>query len=167
MYELAKNQEVERLIALTKSDSGVSGAELAKAHIRLGELLGTQMKGFSPSDTTVVAVLRGGIFFGLGLYFQLGCRFEMYHPKCEKFHRPETQHVIIADSVIHTGKTIEKILDKDMTVACCVINEHAVPLFERQLYTVRISKNSFYGSAVKTQRGTIGPDTTMRLFNQL
>ena len=40
MYKLEKNQEVERLIALTKSDSGVSGAELAKAHIRLGELLG-------------------------------------------------------------------------------------------------------------------------------
>lgn len=54
-----------------------------------------------------------------------------------------------------------------MAVACCVINENAVPLFEKQLYTVRVSANSFVGSAVKKQVRTAGPDTTMRLFNLL
>ncbi len=167
MYKLARNNEVEHFIALTKSDSGVSGVELAKAHLRLGELLGEKMSHFPASDTTVVAILRGGIFFAEGLYFQLGCRFEIYHPKCEKFIRPDTRYVILADSVIHTGKTIRKIWEQDMTVACCVINENAVPFFERQLYTVRISKNSFYGSNRKKQVGNLGPDTTMRLFHQL
>ena len=39
LFELNKTKEVEELIAVTKSDSGISGPELAKAHIRLGELL--------------------------------------------------------------------------------------------------------------------------------
>ena len=39
--------------------------------------------------------------------------------------------------------------------------------FGRNLYTVRVSDNFFVGSAQKTQTGTKGPDTTMRLFNQL
>ena len=58
-----------------------------------------------PQDTTVVAILRGGIFFGAGLYFALGCRFELYdpHPKHAEFVRPATKNVILADSVINTG----------------------------------------------------------------
>ena len=39
MFELEKTKEVKKLINITKSDSGVSGPELAKAHIRLGEIL--------------------------------------------------------------------------------------------------------------------------------
>ncbi len=54
-----------------------------------------------------------------------------------------------------------------MKVACCVINEMALPMFENCLYTVRVSKNSYEGKNVKKQKGRIGPDTTMRLFRQL
>lgn len=167
MYELEKNEEVKRLIALTKSDSGISGPELVKAHIRLGELLGTIMTGFDPTKTTIVALLRGGIFFAEGIYFQLGCRFQTYDPKHEEFIRPDTENIILVDSVINTGETIEKILDGNMTVACCVVNEKAVSRFNKQLYTVRVSGNSFVGSDIKRQTGNRGPDTTMRLFNQL
>jgi len=71
------------------------------------------------------------------------------------------------DSVINTGETILGIMEPDMLVACCVINSQAVPLFENRLYTVRVSQNSFVGSNVKVQCGDRGPDTTMRLFNQL
>lgn len=166
MYELTKNTEVERLIAITKSNSGVSGPELAKAHIALGQMLAKEMP-FSKEDTTVVAVLRGGIFFAQGIYFELGCKFQVYDPKHEEFHRPSTQNVIVVDSVINTGKTISKLMDKDVYVACCVINENALPQFDSKLYTVRVSKNSFVGSNTKKQMGTIGPDTTMRLFNDL
>ena len=67
----------------------------------------------------------------------------------------------------HTGKTLLEILDPDMKVACCVINEMALPMFENCLYTVRVSKNSYEGKNVKKQKGRIGPDTTMRLFRQL
>ena len=54
-----------------------------------------------------------------------------------------------------------------MLVACCVINEKAVPLFGKRLYAVRVSKNSYVGDKVQKQEGNRGPDTTMRLFNQL
>ena len=166
LFELNKTKEVEELIAITKSNSGRSGPELAKAHIRLGEILAENIES-DPADTTVVALLRGGIFFAQGIYFKLGCKFEVYDPKHGVYTRPATKNVILVDSVINTGKTITNLIDKDTKVACCVINSNAVPLFEEKLYTVRVSANSFVGSAVKTQKGNKGPDTTMRLFNQL
>ena len=65
MYELKRDEEVERLIAMTKSDSGVCGPRLVEAHRELGRALGAQigqLGQFEPEETTVVAVLRGGIF---------------------------------------------------------------------------------------------------------
>lgn len=100
-------------------------------------------------------------------YLRLGCKFQLYDSKKEEFIRPETKHVIIADSVINTGHTIKKILEPDMIVVCCVINEKAVELFGNQLYTIRVSKNSFVGSNVCKQNSGVAPDTTMRLFNQI
>lgn len=166
MYELDKTDEVYKLISITKSDSGISGPELVRAHIRLGELLGEKMP-LDPEKTTVVAMMRGGIFFAQGIYMSMGCRFQVYDPQNECFIRPETKNVILADAVINTGDTIRRVFEPDMAVACCVINEKTVSLFEKQLYTVRVSKNSFVGSAVKEQIGDRGPDTTMRLFNQI
>ena len=166
MFELEKTEEVKNLVAITKSNSGVSGPKLAQAHIRLGELLAEHMT-FDPEETTVVALLRGGIFFAEGIYFKLGCKFEVFDPKHETFVRPDTKNIILVDSVINTGKTLKNILTPDMYLASCVTNECAVPEFGSNLFTVRVSKNSFVGSNVKAQEGGKGPDTTMRLFNQL
>lgn len=166
MFKLEKTDEVRRLIDITKSDSGISGPELVKAHIRLGEILGEHII-LNPSDTTIVAMMRGGIFFAQGIYLTMGCKFQTYNPKYESFIRPTTQNILIADSVVNTGKTIKEILTPDMKVACCVINENAVAEFGSQLYAVRVSQNSFVGSEVKKQSGKVGPDTTMRLFNQI
>lgn len=167
MYELEKTEAINKLIAITKSDSGISGPELAAAHIELGKLLAGMFPQMDPADTTVVAILRGGIFFAQGIYFQLGCKFQLYDPKRERFVRPYTKNVILVDSVINTGKTISNILEKDMIVACCVINEKSIAIFDKQLFTIRVSKNSFVGKKVCKQEGGIGPDTTMRLFNQI
>lgn len=167
MFELEKTEAIKELVAITKSNSGISGPELAKAHMELGRLLAEQMPNLDPENTTIVAMMRGGIFFAEGMYFAMGCKFQTYDPKHEQFVRPETKNVILVDSVVNTGKTILNILDPDMKVACCVINEQAVPLVDSCLYTVRVSKNSFVGKNVKKQEGKVGPDTTMRLFNQL
>ena len=167
MFELKKDERIEKLIAITKSDSGISGPELAKAHVELGMALGEQIRDQFSGDTTVVAILRGGIFMAIGLYYALGCRFDVYNPKKDKFIRPNTENVILVDSVINTGKTIERIYGPDISVACCVINENAVEKFKDRLYTVRVSKNSYVGSNTKVQNGNKGPDTTMRLFNQI
>ena len=77
------------------------------------------------------------------------------------------ENVIVVDSVINTGHTIKKILQPDMLIASCVVNEQAVEIFGSQLYTVRVSKNSFIGANINKQNGGVGPDTTMRLFNQI
>jgi hypothetical protein len=167
LFEIKRDERIEKLIAITKSDSGISGPLLTKAHVELGMALGEQIKERFSHDTTVVAVLRGGIFMAMGLYYALGCRFDVYDPKKDKFIRSNTENVILVDSVINTGKTIERIYGPDINVACCVINENAVEKFKDRLYTVRISKNSYVGSNTKVQRGNRGPDTTMRLFNQI
>lgn len=167
MYEIEKTERINQLIAITKSDSGISGPDLAKAHIELGILLGKKMVQFNPNDTTVVAILRGGIFFAEGIYFQLGCKFQTYDPKKETFVKPQTKNVILVDSVINTGKTIKDIFKEDMFIACCVVNENAISYFDEKLFTIRTSKNSFVGSDVHKQSGKVGPDTTMRLFNIL
>ena len=167
MFEIKKDEKIEKLIAITKSDSGISGPVLAKAHVELGSALGEQIKEQFSHDTTVVAIHRGGIFLATGLYYALGCRFDVYDPKKDKFIRPNTKNVILVDSVINTGKTIEEISGSDISIACCVINENAVEKFKDRLYTVRVSKNSYVGDNTKVQKGNRGPDTTMRLFNQI
>lgn len=165
MFEIEKDNRVNELIAITKSNSGLSGPVLAKAHMELGEKLAEEFSGLDPEDTTIVAMLRGGLFFAEGMYFKLGCKFQTYDPKKDTFVRPNTKNVILVDSVINTGKTILAILEPDMKVASCVINQKAVPLFDKQLYTIRVSENSFVGADVLQQTGDKGPDTTMRLFN--
>ena len=165
MFEIEKNEKINELIAITKSDSGISGPALAMAHMELGKSLAGAFAALDPADTTIVTMLRGGLFFATGMYFNLRCKFQTYDPKKEEFVRPSTKNVILVDSVINTGKTIQKILERDMMIACCVINQKAVPLFDDQLYTIRVSENSFVGADVSRQTGNAGPDTTMRLFN--
>lgn len=167
MYIIDKTDRINQLIAISKSDSGINGPMLAKAHMELGALLAEKMKSFESDDTTIVAILRGGIFFAQGMYFQMGCKFQTYNPKYEKFVRPDTKKVILVDSVINTGKTILDIYDESMDVACCVINQKAVSNFDEHLFAIRISKNSYVGENVHKQLGNVGPDTTMRLFNML
>lgn len=165
MFEIEKDERINELISITKSNSGISGPTLARAHMELGETLADEFADLDLNDTTIVALLRGGLFFAEGMYFKLGCKFQTYNPKTDEFVRPNTKNVILVDSVINTGKTIQEILQPDMYVACCVINQKAVPLFDNQLYTIRVSENSFVGANVLQQMGSKGPDTTMRLFN--
>ena len=166
LFEIQKTDDIRMLVDMTKSDSGISGPELAKAHIRLGELLGEHIH-VDPQQTTIVAIMRGGIFFAEGLYFSLGCKFMTYDPKHEAFHKPDTDEIILVDSVINTGTTIKKIWEDGMKVACCVINRKSVDYFDDCLCTVRVSDNSYIGADVKAQNGNTGPDTTMRLFNYI
>lgn len=172
MFEFKKSVITNEYIEKTRSDSGIHGPELDKAHEYLGYEIGRQikeMKIIDPNDTTVISIERGGRFFAQGLYYALECRFDAFNPKYQDYDRPPTKHVILADSVINTGNTLLKIFNKDTDTyaAACVVNEKAVPLFADRLFPVRVSKNSFVGSNVKVQKGDKGPDTTMRLFNLL
>lgn len=41
--------------------------EKINAHTRLGEILGEHIS-FNPSDTTIIALMRGAIFFAQGIF---------------------------------------------------------------------------------------------------
>lgn len=166
MFAPSKISDIERLLDITRSDSGISGPELAKAHIKLGSLVAKDFD-LDPVDTTVVAIMRGGFFFAQGVYFELGCKFDTFDPKREKFIRPSTKNVILADSVVNTGNSLRGVFEPGMLIACCVANRKAVERFGESLHAARISDNSYVGANVRTQIGDIGPDTTMRLFNQI
>ena len=170
MFEMAKealDEDAARLLLMTKSASGVQGPPLAEAHMELGRMLARFMD-IDPQNTTVVAILRSGLFFAQGIYLEAGCKFDVFWPGLMEFKRPATRDVILADAVINTGKTIEPLLADERTrIACCVISEDAVPRLEGRLYAARVSGNSYIGGAARTQQGGKGPDTTLRLFNQL
>lgn len=166
MFELQQKESIAQLIKRTKSDSCVAGPDLAFTHIELGKRIAKYLP-VDPKDTTVVAIMRGGIFFAQGIYFALECCFETFDPKHQTFIRPLTKFVVLADAVINTGATLKKILHDDFLIACNVIFEDSVKYFEKNLYTVRVSSNSFVGANVEKQSDKLGPDTTMRLFNQI
>ena len=63
MFKINRDNTISDLIAITKSNSGISGPELVKAHMELGNKLGEAFSDLEPEDTTVVAIMRGGLFF--------------------------------------------------------------------------------------------------------
>lgn len=164
------NTEIEEMIEITKSNSQINGVDLAKTHIFLGQCLGKYLieeEKFNPTETTVVALMRGGIFFAQGIYYAMNCKFDIIQPKYEHYQK-QTKKTIIVDSVINTGNTIKPYInDPDIYFASCVTNEKALNLIGDKLFTIRISKNTFEGSTSLIQKDGKGPDTTLRLFNLL
>ncbi len=166
---------LEEEIAICKSNSGICGKRLAKAHLQLGEKIGLEIQKILPTKNTAVLVLeRGGRFFGDGVYMGFGGVFYPYNPKNQGLPTIEQENIIIVDSVIHTGKSILNIIaqlkeqnaNANIIIAANVIQEHALPLFdEYKVFAVRYSTNSFVGKKQSMQVGNTGPDTADRLFN--
>ena len=82
--------------------------------------------------------------------------------------------IILIDSVINSGNTILKLIDKieknniNIIIIAVVIQEKALKKLDKyQILTIRTSKNKFIGAKVKKQTGNKGPDTSDRLFNML
>lgn len=176
-YRLSDAMEPEVLhdIQICKSNSGINGNRLALAHIRLGNKLGAAISNqISPQDTAILVLGRGGRFFGDGLYVGFGGVFYSMHPSRDEIPDIEADRVILVDSVINTGKSILRIIQKlrakrpdmDIIIAANVIQEDAVKLFNgMKVYAVRTSSNSFVGKNQAKQAGKTGPDTADRLFN--
>ena len=103
----------------------------------------------------------GGVFYSI-------------NPKKDDIPILNTERVVIVDSVINTGKSIMKIIDKirkldpdiEVIIATNVIQNKAVEALKDYLVIVtRVSKNSFIGVNQPKQNGMTGPDTADRLFN--
>ena len=177
-YILADNDgSIADDIAICKSDSGVNGARLADAHIRLGRKLGEVMRGFIPNVNAAVIVLeRGGRFFGDGVYTGFGGTFYSYNPKIDALPDIQQGLAVIVDSVINTGKSVLDMITKlkkknpeiEIVIVSNVIQNDAVDLLQGyKVFAVRTSANSFVGSRQATQKNGKGPDTADRLFNHI
>ena len=143
--------------------------------MKLGERLGAILKGRIPEQNAALLVLeRGGRFFGDGVYGGFGGRLYPYNPSKDALPLIDDKIVVIIDSVINTGKSIEVIIDKlrehnpnvEIVLVTNVIQRKAVDRFKDYLmFAVRVSDNSFVGKNQATQKGNSGPDTADRLFN--
>lgn len=164
-------------IAICKSSSGINGARLATSHFRLGQLLGEYMARFIPSQNTAVLELeRGGRFFGDGVYTSFGGIFYSYDSKQDKLPEINSNIVVIVDSVINTGTSVLKIIDKirsrnsktEIFLAANVVQRNTLlALSEYKIFTIRVSDNSYIGKRQDFQNGNTGPDTADRLFNYI
>lgn len=174
-YVLDKERsDIAEYISVCKSDSGINGARLANAHFILGQAIGEKIAAFLPDDSTAVLVLeRGGRFFGDGLYTKFGGTLYSYNPKAELPSIPK-ENIIIVDSVINSGKSMLKAIEKleainpeaEIFIAVNVIQKNAVELLrDFKIFAVRTSDNSFVGSRQSSQKNGKGPDTADRLFN--
>ena len=169
------DEEVINDISICKSNSGINGNRLATAHMRLGERLGKVLKDRIPEQSAALLVLeRGGRFFGDGIYSGFGGSLYPCNPSKEEIPVIDAEIVVIIDSVINTGKSIENIIDKlrknnpnvEIVLMTNVIQRNAVERFKDYLLlAVRVSDNSFVGKNQATQKGNSGPDTADRLFN--
>lgn len=172
---LSEYEPLQEDIAICKSNSGIQGARLAAAHLRLGAKLGVKIRENVPqADTAVLVMERGGRFFGDGLYSAFGGVLYPYNSHREMLPIIAQPFVIIVDSVINTGSSILNAIDAikscnpdvEIFVATNVIQRKAVEkLSAYKVFAIRISDNSFVGRNQTVQEGNSGPDTADRLFN--
>lgn len=171
------DEAATRDISICKSSSGINGSRLAQAHFNLGLQLGCYIKQVLPNKGIPVLVLeRGGRFFGDGLYIGFGGQLYPYNPKKDILPEFKSNLVLIVDSVINTGESLLKLIEKlrrnnPMVKICVVTNviqKESLPKFnDHALFAVRVSENKFVGKRQKKQLGNSGPDTADRLFNLL
>lgn len=172
-----KTAALEEITAICKSDSGVCGRALRKAHFSAGRLLGKEIAAGGGKSFAVIIIMRAGLPFGLGIAEELenGASVRVFFSTDERaippdFNAEESDKIIIADAVIRTGNDMLALSNKlgaqDKTVfAANVIDETGIKNFEgKRVYAVRSSKHSFVGARQKNIEKGRGPDTGDRLF---
>ena len=133
------------------------------------------MRHILPHKNIPLLVLdRGGRFFGDGLYIGFGGILHPFNPKKEPLPNINSNLIIIVDSVINTGNTLERLIKelkkRNPCVSIClatnVIQRAALARFkELPLFAIRVSDNKYIGKKQSFQDGDSGPDTADRLFN--
>lgn len=183
LYVLSDEFSTDKIvdaISICKSNSQKTGAELRHAHIDLGFALGKYFKNHFTKDSIIIALVRAGIPIALGFADCLDCAVTFYDDKTDKdfFEKNRllflNKEVIFIDAVINSGKGILRAIEKSeipkdkIKIVTNVLCEKSVEKFNGyDLFTVRVSNNSFVGQKVLTQKNGVGPDTGDRLFNTL
>lgn len=179
-----KSPELADLISLCRSNSGISGKRLRKAHERLGNLIAPSLVNTTQHQRfTVLIMMRAGQPFGQGIadeLEQMGYETAVLFVgdnviREQDYPSLDNRELIIADSVVNSGKSVCKVIDQlrlyDCTahyqIATTVMPESAVNesrFTNTDIHTVRLSKNRYEGAKVNNVANGKGPDTGDRLF---
>lgn len=164
----------KRMVNICLSTSKKSGKELRNAHYHLGKLLASQILLYEKLEgkkIAVVIMMRAGLCFGQGIadYLDDVSIVDIIFNAEDNLKYDHYDKIIFADAVINTGKTILDCIELEqlnkIVIATNVIsNKHLHILKDYNIYTVRISDNSFKGSNTKFISNGKGPDTGERLF---
>ncbi len=176
LTDIENSSHIKEMISICKSDSQVTGSKLRLAHYSLGREL-TKAFELKLQSPIIICFLRAGIPFSLGVADILDCPILFYDDKnasCffqQQAKQLRNKFLVLIDSVINTGKGILKVLEnlertpKNTLIMTNVLCDKAIKkLSAYEIFTVRISQNSFIGTNIKVQNENKGPDTGDRLF---
>lgn len=171
------SEESKNNITICKSDSGIEGRKLRKAHYELGINVAKLISADYPNEEYVVVIMmRSGLCFGQGIadYFDCPELFydESYTKKFEDefYGNPKYKNkiIILVDGVVNSGKSMKEIVAKMVgyktVIATNVISSKFNVDYIHPIYATRISGRSFVGAKQQTISNGKGPDTSDRLF---
>ena len=180
LNENVNNLLIEEGIKICKSDSGITGTELRKAHEFFGETIADTYKMHFSSESVVITMLRAGFPIAYGFANKLDCPFLLYDDKNDLHFFEKNKEllqdkdIIFIDAVINSGKGILKAIELSnipksrIKIVTNVLCDKAIDTFkDYELFTVRVSHNSFKGQKVAKQTNGVGPDTGDRLFRTM
>jgi phosphoserine phosphatase len=162
-------------VAVCKSGSGTVGRRLRDAHRRLGSMVGRRIATCNRGEEfAVVVMMRSGLPFGEGIADTLDCPMLFYADDAEALASEIAadglgeRTIILADGVINTGRSLRELVDVlknlRLVVAASVVSSEARLRPDTQVFSARVSDNSYVGAKQWEISGGRGPDTADRLF---
>lgn len=191
IIELCQKEHYLKNLNSKAREKNRNGVQLAKIHEEIGTILGKHLVNSFPlkkrlvensqgkenldtvvnlENVTLVGLMRAGLYIALGvrsIFEDDKHVFLLSHTENDvDLEYINDKHVVIIDSVINTGQTIRKYLDrcanaKSLSVLSIVVQDKFIDIAnlhypEVKFYVSRISSNYYVGSG--------GIDTGNRLF---
>lgn len=176
LNEEFKSEEIDDLIFICKSNSGVMGARLRNAHYEVGRILTENYQNQFSGQCCIVSFMRSALPFSFGIVDILDCPILFYDSNDSDFFDRNKEVIkgkliLFVDAVINSGKGMLEAIGKsgasiqNIKVLTNVLCNKAIEKFANyDVFTVRVSQNSFKGANVLKQANDKGPDTGDRLF---
>jgi len=174
-----KSENTNEFISICKSNSGVMGTRLRNAHYELGRILAENYKNYFSAQCSIVSFMRSALPFTFGIADILDCPILFYDSNdsdffCENEELLNDRQILFVDAVINSGKGMLEAIGKsgasiqNIKVLTNVLCNKTIEKFANyDVFTVRVSQNSFKGANVLKQANDKGPDTGDRLFRTL
>lgn len=170
-----RDSAVAAEVAICKSGSGMVGRRLRDAHRWLGSMVGHRIAACNRDEEfAVVVMMRSGLPFGEGIADALDCPMLFYTDDVEALVAEIAadglggRTIVLADGVINTGRSLRELVDVlknlQLVVAASVVSSEAHLKSDTQVFSARVSDNSYVGAKQWEISGGKGPDTADRLF---